>query len=108
MRLPLDQMEHAASPRVSESASDGNAIMLLTGELLDIPITLICPACKQHGLTKKGIWFKFARHFDCQRCESRTQITYDMKQKLFENHARLLEDDRAAAKRESSASPRRR
>jgi len=64
------------------------AAMGLSRAVLDVLMTLRCPACG-FELTRKGSWFKSAYRYSCENCGTENQVTYDDKIRLFK-HAEAL------------------
>ena len=46
-----------------------------------------CPECG-HSKVKAPSWFRGIRSYRCEGCLNIVQMTYDMKLKLYERHAR--------------------
>ena len=57
----------------------------LSRDLFDIPMIHKCPHCN-HPLVKKGSWFYSIRHYKCEACNQKVQVTYDDKVKLFKTY----------------------
>ena len=72
--------------------------MGLANNLRDALLTFACPHCA-HALTRKGSWFKSVAAFRCAGCGGEVKLTYQIKARVFAQHARLakrMHDEKAA------------
>jgi hypothetical protein len=71
--------------------------MSLPDGFAEVMMMLACRTCG-FALTKKGSWFKSARHYKCEGCGMRGLVTYDDKIRLFARAAAEAQRIRSPAK----------